>query len=231
MTESEFTSNEQQIIEQLHHSPAPTMNQEAVERLRQQLFDEVDQVWGNPGDQLIEMTVQHSSHIRWLVIVLAVILLLAGIVLVMLISRPGATPVIQATATVTAMQTSASPTNSPLLVQASPTAAASTTPPATPSETPVASLIVIEGPVSQITDDYIIIFDQLIETDRLTDVTTQLTPGVLVRVEGEAHLDEHRIVISAVQITVIQSSDLRSGQPGAPPPSDSGRSSRSSRDS
>lgn len=162
---------------------------------------------------------------------------------------PTATSTSTPTDAPTAMMTpQASPTEN-LTATTAPTLALTETAPAptatltatqtlvTPQISQDESVIVIEGQVSEVGQNYIVIFDMWIELGDSSDFGFQPRSGIIVRVEGTPRLEPDRMVIQAISITMIQpaQSPGPAGQPGAPPPPppppsrpDSSRSSRSS---
>lgn len=105
----------------------------------------------------------------------------------------------------------------------------------------VRSVIVIEGTVAGMGQDYIVIFDLWIETDDVRETAVLLTLGTLVRVEGEARFEDGRIIVRAITLTIIPPAtrvpQVQPQQPApqqpppGPPPGDPGRGSVSSRSS
>lgn len=105
----------------------------------------------------------------------------------------------------------------------SPTTTATATPSATPSPTntalpatptPVAEvvqtadapppLIVIEGPVEDMTDNTITVFDTIIEVEPDNPLLDAITIGDVVRVEGDYITRDAIIVLNAVTITFVE---------------------------
>jgi hypothetical protein len=215
MTQSPFNPHEQRLIDQLRQSPAPELNPEAVERLRQRVFDEVDLLWPDAPSDTPSAPAPRSLR-RW-PLLLAALIMLVIIILLALMSRPGEAPLADATPTAT------------LTLTATPRPAATATP------LDEQTLIVVEGPVQQIGDDFIIIFDQVIEIELVRELVGQISIGMVVRVEGESRFEAGRFIIRATQMTTIAPPESRPpqqpGQQGPPPPPGGGRGSRSSRSS
>lgn len=259
MNESQFTPQEMDLITQLRRSAAPEMKSEAVESLRQRMFDEVDIIW--TGAQPEAPTAPARRGMRLLPLV-ALFIVLASLAVIFALSRlPDETPIeeeIFTTETPTAALT-ATPT---ITQTTTPTHTASATPTATQTASPIATatiaptsspvppspqpatalpaidaaddviesvpLVIIEGPVTTISEHHVTIFDQLVEIDSVQDVAAQLEVNMRIRVRGEARFESSGLVIRAAVITIIRPP---ASVPTAPPPSSGGRGSGSSRSS
>lgn len=243
MKRSEFTPHEQQLIEQLRQSPSPELNQDAVEKLRRQLFAEADLIWGEPPGEP-PATPARRVFPTWLLVVVAVVLFVV-IIAVIFGSLTGQTQPVEETPAVMPTHTPLPPsqthmpaaTISPSLTatpEPMPTEAGAPIITAPPEPIEAESVIVIEGPITYITERYIIIFEMIVEIDGLEARAGQFAPGIVVRVEGEPRVEGGQIIIKAAQIAVLQPPEPPSERPPAPsapqPPGrdDDSRSSRSS---
>lgn len=272
MNDSQFTPQERALIDQLRQSPQPELPPLAFERLHQQMMAEADFVFGDGPASQPAMPPRRALRLWPLV---AIFVLTMGLMIALaLASIPDDGPIEEALTTSTPTHT-ASPTSTitPSLT-ATPAASATLEPsrsieasPAAqvPAASPTASSVptleddddrfeqaaprmVIEGPVTTISINHIIIFGSLIEIDAVREAAAQLTPYQTARVEGEARFEDGRLIIRATSLTPIVptvsapvqqpgAGQPAPQQPAAPPPppppatdDDSNRDSVNSRD-
>lgn len=269
MSNSQFTPQEQRLIDQLRQSPTPAMRPDAAENLHQRLMSEADQVWSDYPPFEVPPPAERRGFPAWLLV--AAILLLTGVlVMVFLASQPEDGPIQEEristatqlpitpsptstlTLTPTALPTS-TPTRQPTALPttaAPPTSAPEIPPPAAEiseddddqgntsddgsDEAAQPAIVVVEGPVAQLGANFLVLFDILVETGEVQPLPQQLAVGSIVRVEGESRIENGRIIVRALQLTLIlpptsvppvlppptaaQQPPQSGGQPPAPPP-------------
>ena len=250
MNDDQFTPEEQMLIQRLRSGAAPEMKPEAVERLHQQILDEVDVVFKpaqsrpllNPAARTVVILLVLGTI---LVIVIALLAAGAGEIAPAPTATPTPTPTLTATVAPTQTQT---PTDAPTQTQTptdAPTQTLTATPPPSPTPAPATTAeagtddplaIVIEGPVTEIGAGYIVIFDVTITLAGSDPLVERLRPGDVVRVEGRSRLEGARLAVDAVRVipaavapgTAPQPQSSGPQPPPPPPPDGSDRSSRSS---
>jgi hypothetical protein len=273
MNDPQFTPQERALIEQLRSSPAPEMPPLAYERLHQQLMNEADFLFGDGPVSQPNLPPRRALRLWPLV---AIFVLTMGLMIALALSSiPDDGPIEEALTTSTPTQT-ASPTStltptitttpsitpSPEPTQTLEVSLAAQLPVASPagSGTPsedddddrteqAAPRMVIEGPVTTISANHIIIFGSLIEIDAVREAAAQLMTNQIARVEGDARFEDGRLIIRATSLTPIvptisapvaqPAAGQPAQQPAAPPPpppppamdDDSNRDSVESRDS
>lgn len=275
MNDSQFTPQERALIDQLRQSPTPELPPLAFERLNQQVMEEADFIFGEGPASQPTMPPRRALRVWPLV---AIFVLTMGLMIALaLASIPDDGPIEEALTTSTPTQT-ASPTSTLTPSVTTTTTAAATLEPSrtieaspaaqVPAASPTASSVpavevddqhewlqqaaprmVIEGPVTTISINHLIIFGSLIEIDAVREAAAQLTPDQIARVEGEARFEDGRLIIRATSLTpIVPTVSVPVQQPGtgqpapqqptAPPPppppaadDDSNRDSVDSRDS
>jgi hypothetical protein len=135
MNDSQFSPQEQRLIDQLRSSPTPPMRPEAFERLRQQIFEEADRIWTpQPVAEFPKPSGRRAVRLLGLAAVLAVLIAGAAFAVLSVIQDDGpikeeilipptVTPTFTATNTLTSTPS------------ATPTQTSSATPSLTPTET------------------------------------------------------------------------------------------------
>ncbi|MEZ4670282.1 MAG: hypothetical protein R3E39_20440 [Anaerolineae bacterium] len=228
MFKDQFTPEEIDVIQQLRNDIRPMLKPHMVDAIRLELLSEMDRVF--PASEQPPPTSPKVAPVG----VIAVIVIIIAIVIVAIIASAPKQPVTQTTPSLPALVIPPTLTPIPEVNSASatkeftpevshtPTVMSASPEVVLPSASAAATgdaILIIDGPVEQINDNVVTIFNISILVDEASPILTEISIGDILHVEGHATTREGELIIVAINVTIINVTTISPPPVNQAPPS------------